>query len=133
MFCNECGSVIPDGNAFCSNCGAPTPKPIEQQPGFVPLKEDKVVIIETPKEYIVNQAAKMGMIFGIVSIPTVYFLLLNIIPGVIGLILSIIGLKRVPELGGKRQAVTGIITSSIGISLFVYGFTVLIFTLMKDM
>lgn len=131
MFCNECGSVIPDGNAFCSNCGAPTPKPVEQ-PGFVPIKEDKVVFIETPKEYIVNTAAKMGMIFGIVSIPTVYFLLLNIIPGVIGLILSIIGLKRVPEYGGKRQAVTGIITSSIGISLFIFGMFIFLVSMIKE-
>ena len=132
MFCNECGSMIPDGQAFCSQCGSPTPKPAETQPGFVPIKQDKVVFIETPKEYIINQPAKLGMILGIVSIPTVYFLLLNIIPGVIGLILSIIGLKRVPELGGKRQAVTGIITSSIGISLFIFAMFILMITMIKE-
>ena len=132
MFCNECGSMIPDGQAFCSQCGSPAPVPVEPQNGFVPIKQDKVVFIETPKEYIINQPAKLGMILGIVSIPTVYFLLLNIIPGVIGLILSIIGLKRVPELGGKRQAVTGIITSSIGISLFIFGMFILMVSMIKE-
>ena len=25
MYCESCGSFIPDGNAYCSNCGAPGP------------------------------------------------------------------------------------------------------------
>lgn len=27
MFCNQCGSSIPDGNTVCTNCGAPVAKP----------------------------------------------------------------------------------------------------------
>lgn len=23
MYCGKCGSSVPDGNSFCSNCGAP--------------------------------------------------------------------------------------------------------------
>ena len=25
MFCNKCGSQVPDGNAFCGKCGAQMP------------------------------------------------------------------------------------------------------------
>ena len=30
MFCESCGSFIPDGQSFCSNCGTPAPKPAAQ-------------------------------------------------------------------------------------------------------
>lgn len=30
MFCESCGSFIPDGQSFCTNCGAPAPQPIAQ-------------------------------------------------------------------------------------------------------
>ena len=30
MFCESCGSFIPDGQSFCSNCGAPASKPAAQ-------------------------------------------------------------------------------------------------------
>lgn len=33
MFCNKCGSAVPEGNAFCGKCG--TPLPVQQyQPQF---------------------------------------------------------------------------------------------------
>lgn len=31
MYCESCGSFIPDGQAFCSNCGAPVSQPVPQQ------------------------------------------------------------------------------------------------------
>ena len=30
MYCESCGSFIPDGQAFCSNCGAPAPQAATQ-------------------------------------------------------------------------------------------------------
>lgn len=30
MFCESCGSFIPDGQSFCSNCGAPASQPAAQ-------------------------------------------------------------------------------------------------------
>ena len=33
MFCESCGSLIPDGNSFCSNCGAPVvARPVAPEP-----------------------------------------------------------------------------------------------------
>ncbi len=30
MYCSSCGSLINEGQSFCSNCGAPAPKPAAQ-------------------------------------------------------------------------------------------------------
>lgn len=30
MFCESCGSKLPEGSSFCIECGAPAPKPVEQ-------------------------------------------------------------------------------------------------------
>ena len=32
MFCESCGSIIPDGQSFCTNCGSPAPQPIQPAP-----------------------------------------------------------------------------------------------------
>ena len=59
-----------------------------------------------------NALAIAGMIVGIVSI----FWNFYCITGVVGLILSIIGLKKVKTVGsGKGFAIAGIICSAIGI------------------
>ena len=40
MFCNQCGTNLPDGTAFCSNCGAPTSNAAPAQPAFqAPVQE----------------------------------------------------------------------------------------------
>ena len=36
MFCESCGSFIPDGQSFCSNCGAAAPQPVQQAPAEEP-------------------------------------------------------------------------------------------------
>ena len=30
MYCESCGTFIPDGQSFCSNCGAPVAQPAAQ-------------------------------------------------------------------------------------------------------
>ena len=32
MFCESCGSIIPDGQSFCTNCGSPAPQPVQPAP-----------------------------------------------------------------------------------------------------
>ncbi len=39
MFCESCGSFIPDNQAFCSNCGATAPKPVQPEAQSVPTAE----------------------------------------------------------------------------------------------
>lgn len=61
-----------------------------------------------------NTLAITGMVFGIVSIPIAIYG----ITGLVGLILSIIGLQRKDAQGaplGRGYAIAGIITSAIGI------------------
>lgn len=134
MYCESCGSFIPDGQAYCSNCGAqaPTPKaaPAPQpvavpvQPVAVPVQPvqqsydpNRAVVLETPMEFRVNHKARTGMILGIVSIVAGYIPVFGAVPGIIGLILSITGLKLSSELGGRGRAIAGIITSAVGITI----------------
>lgn len=140
MYCESCGSFIPDGQAYCSNCGAqapvpkavPAPQPVAVpvqpiaapvQPVAVPITPqqysdpNRAVILETPIEYRVNHQARNGLIAGIISIQTGFIPVAGLAPGVIGLVLSIQGLKRSDELGGRGRAIGGIITSAVGLTI----------------
>ena len=39
MFCESCGSAIPDGQSFCSNCGAAAPVQAAPQPAAQPAQQ----------------------------------------------------------------------------------------------
>ena len=52
MFCNKCGSKVPEGNAFCGVCGNPIPvqanyQPVDQ-PAAEPVKEEKGGFFKMP-------------------------------------------------------------------------------------
>ena len=96
MFCESCGSLIPDGQSFCTNCGAAAPQPIqtapeapqsapqpapqpEYQPAPQPVYQQPVyqqpvyvqpVVASTPAQPVKrkNGAATAGMIFGILTV-----------------------------------------------------------------
>ncbi len=90
MYCNNCGNQIDDNAAVCIHCGAPTQnfsQPAQQQQ-------------QQPAQS--NTMALVG------------FILAFLMP-LIGLILSIIGLKRAPEYNGngKGLATAGIIIGAI--------------------
>ena len=38
MFCESCGSFIPDGQSFCSNCGSPAPRQAAPQQAAQPVQ-----------------------------------------------------------------------------------------------
>lgn len=64
-----------------------------------------------------NGIAIAGMVVGIVSI----FFNFYCITGVVGLVLSIIGLKKVKEVGsGKPFAIAGLVCSIIGIVIGIF-------------
>ena len=127
MYCESCGSLIPDGQKFCSNCGAEAPHAPAYT--YLPVNDsylsanDSVevdprsfrnVSVEVPVSSIYNYTARTGMIFGIVSVVTLFILYTNIVPAVIGMIFSLKGLKKADELGGRPMCVVGIVMSSVG-------------------
>ena len=66
-----------------------------------------------------NGLAIAGMVVGIVSIiPALNF---YCITGVVGLVLSILGLKKVKEVGsGKAFAIAGLVCSIVGIVIGIF-------------
>lgn len=50
MFCESCGSLIPDGHSFCSNCGTPVSRPQVQpaQAAPAPVAAAPVVAVPAP-------------------------------------------------------------------------------------
>ena len=156
MFCEQCGSLIQDGEAFCTNCGArvpaaqaaPTPapapgpsvqpiiqtqaqpvqpayqpvyqqpqavQPIYPQPGFQQPAYQAVVItpFERPKP---NGFATAGMVLGIVTCVTYWTSVINMIPGIMAIIFSIIGINK-KDCGGRGKCIAGFITAGIGMLL----------------
>ena len=124
MYCNSCGSYMSDDQPFCFKCGAPSPlehtADHDMENGPVPIEpyDNTVVRIETPMEHRVNKLAKAGVILGALSIASNYFMALglNLLLGIAGIIVSVIGRNKSDELGGRKFANAGIITSCIGIT-----------------
>lgn len=132
MYCESCGSLIPDGQKFCSNCGAEAPHApaytyLPVNDSYLPANDSvevdprsfRNVSVEVPRSSVVNNTAKIGMIFGIVSMVTIFILYTNIVPAAIGLIFSLKGLKKTKELGGKGMCIAGIILSCAGASYWL--------------
>ena len=146
MYCESCGSFIPDGQTYCSNCGAKAPAttepgmsaqtvlpdepvqavkiPIEPAQPIYPQSDagtvyNESVEIPTPKKYIVNYIARAGLILGIVSVVAVYIPYTNIVPAILGIIFSLLGLRNVDERGGRGNCIAGLILSGVGILLFL--------------
>lgn len=94
MFCKNCGKEIDDKAAVCIHCGVPTANSQPQQ-----------VVVTTPPT---NSFAIAGLILSFFSFGAL-----------IGLILSIIGLKksRLPEYNGngKGIAIAGIVLSCLSL------------------
>ena len=167
MYCEQCGSLIENGEAFCSNCGAPAPaskaasepapgpvvqpimqadirpiKPVYEQPQPVyqpqpaqplypqpayqqPAYQSVVTPFETKKS---NVFAVLGLIFGIITAVFSWLILFNMVPGIAGIVLSVIGLTQ-KNAGKKGMATAGLITSIAGILI---GFMILGLALMSD-
>lgn len=116
MFCGKCGSIIPDGDVFCSICGAPISDAPEQS-SAQPVQPIPVVVVAKPAPAKrANSAAITGFIFGITSfclclIPYVGFGL-----AIVGLALSIVGINKKKDYGrGGGLAITGLLLSIIAL------------------
>ena len=122
MLCRKCGKEINDTALFCPHCGnasenaqpqhavAPVVPvaPVAPQPAPVAKKEEKD-----------NWMALIGLICsGLGALQIIPF-----IGNVVGLILSIVGVKKSKELEGKGKTlgVIGIVISSITLGLWLLG------------
>ena len=69
MFCIECGKEVPEGSAFCTNCGAQMaeaqpPGAAPPPPGQVPPPAQPAVPVTKPK----SNKTLIGVIIGVVAL-----------------------------------------------------------------
>ncbi len=151
MFCESCGSQVPDGQAFCANCGKPLSQPVQPaaqpvqpvqqyaqpvaQPVYTqPVAQPQPVVQVQPAPVVVvqqqpakrgNGMATAGLVFGILTLVFFWFPGLDWLFGLLGLIFSIVGVAR-KNVGGKGAAIAGLILTLLGsIISFVFFFAVL--------
>lgn len=116
MFCMNCGASLPDGSAFCPNCGSPAEQP----------QNDNSTAYQQPVSSVqynsgaANQAsevqdslAKSILVFGILSLALSQF-------GIVGLIFAIITKSKlgryIPQYGSPTgKAKVGKILSTVGL------------------
>ena len=151
MFCESCGSQVPDGQAFCSNCGKPVAQPVQPaaqpvqpvqqyaqpvaQPVYTqPVAQPQPVVQVQPAPVVVvqqqpakrgNGMATAGLVFGILTLVFCWIPFLNWFLGLLGLIFSIVGVAR-KNVGGKGAAIAGLILTILGSIIgFILFFAVL--------
>ena len=90
-----------------------------QQPSAEQISGHNTVLIPVPPKSVVNYTARAGLILGIVSMVTVYIPFTNIIPAILGIIFSLLGMKKTKELGGKGNCIAGLVLSCAGILLWL--------------
>lgn len=157
-FCSNCGAAVNQSTSFSEPAPAPAPgpdafqaapiqpivaqpytqsaqpvqpvyqQPVYQQPAYQqPAYQQSVVItpFQQPKR---NTFANLGMIFGIVTAATYWTTIFNMIPGILAIIFSIVGLTK-KDCGGKGKCIAGFITAGVGI---VMGILVLVAYIYND-
>ena len=125
MFCSSCGRPVPDASQFCPECGARQGAP---EQGYQPIMYQSGIDYSKyapslEKEALpLNKDARTGLICGIVALATMYFPFVNGVPGVLGIIFSLKGLKEAEKLrgSGKGKAITGICLSGAGLAMGIY-------------
>ena len=115
MYCKSCGSLINDGQSFCSNCGAPVSHPVYQ-----PVPQVTAAVPAAPVKRSIGFSIT-GLILGVCSVALCFIIFVNfvsILEGLAGAIFSILGLiKKNGKL--KVLAVIGLILCVFG--MFVSG------------
>ncbi len=120
MYCNSCGSMIPDGMPVCPSCGAAAPQPASQpvyQPVAQPVPQPVYIAPPVPTTRS-NGLAVAGLVMGILSICFFWFPGVGALFSTLGLIFSIIGVAR-RNARAKGCAITGLILSILGMFLFL--------------
>ncbi|MBQ3215447.1 MAG: DUF4190 domain-containing protein [Oscillospiraceae bacterium] len=129
MFCPNCGAQNADNAPFCANCGSR----FEQQAPAAPTYAPPVAPAYAPTTGYVPAAVSnpgkgvgiAAMILGILSLVLWCYIWVSIPAGLVGLILGAIGIKKSKDAGmGNGMAVAGLVTSIVGIALWVLMFAI---------
>ena len=132
MFCGKCGTSIPEGNSFCSNCGSPIDIPVAQPSGQTnvnPIQPTPIVMSAPQPEPIKrrNGFATVGLMFGILAAlfslsftstlgsdanSGISLIIVITYPmSILGIVFSRIGISKSKNYGGKGIATAGLILS----------------------
>ena len=88
QFCTKCGGVVPEGSAFCPNCGEPVAQAAQPQPQYQqPVYQQPVYQQPVYQQPVYQQAANVGaqpnlLVFGILSL--IFEVIVGIILGAVG-------------------------------------------------
>lgn len=141
MFCYKCGTNMPDGATFCTNCGAalaappvvnapstgvpPPPRVGAESQQSVPPAQPAPVLAQAPPRYIPPVAqetagkATASMIFGILSL-----IILPIIGGIIAVVLGHMALSEIKKsmgrLKGQGMAVAGLVMGYLNVAMLPF-------------
>ena len=127
MYCGKCGANVPDGNVFCSNCGAPVSGSADQPssfPGAQPVQGVQpvpVIMVNQPAPVRSNGIAIVGLVFSIIGLCAFWIPYFGLCFAGLGLLFSIIGVAKKNAV--KGAAITGLVLSIVAVFL---GFVLLL-------
>lgn len=118
--CGVCGMNVSDESAFCPSCGASleggTDRNASEQIAFGGAARSVTEYgIESVQQKPMNGIGLAGMIIGILSYIFCWVPVFNFILGLIGVILSGVGLSRKARFRLNGFAITGLVLSIIGL------------------
>ena len=133
MFCESCGSSVPDGTSICPNCGSPIAQaaqpayqqpayqqPVYQQPAYQqPVVQVQPVVVQQQQPAGKSSGlAIAGLIMGIFTLLLCWVPIVGFIFGLLGLIFSIAGIAK-KNGGAKGAAVAGLVMTIVGAIVFI--------------
>ena len=107
QFCTKCGGSIPEGSAFCPNCGEPVAQAAPQQPQYQQPTYQQPAYQQPVYQQAANVGAQPNLrVFGILSL---------VIPFIVGIILGAVGRSKGKAYIAQGGQLTG--ASKVGFIL----------------
>ena len=124
MFCHNCGKEVGEIDAFCPFCGTPlngnAPK-IQAPEEAPPVQESSARPKMSALAVVGFSLACAALALGIASFKVTDFFVLALLGGIVGLILSSVGLVKNRKMGknkvGQGLAIAGIVMNAVTIIL----------------
>lgn len=113
MFCKKCGSTLPEGTIYCSNCGEKI-EPIENNNSSVNINNNQVNnnTFNSLNSANSNKPDKASVVIGIISIVLSFVFSVLVIPlAIIGLVIGIVK---------KPSNIAGIVLNAIAIVIPIF-------------